>query len=116
MVYWSMASSKKTGFAHRGLDHITDELVRVLGSKKVFEFKDLFLMVYAGLKLKSAASGGEEMLRLRCHEKLRYLVSRGLVLKTGKRYKGLKGLDQALSVHRVAKVDAAIKARLAAAG
>ena len=106
---------KKAGFSSRSPDHLTDELVSLLGSNKSFEFKELFLLVFAGLKLKNAASGGNEMLRLRCYEKLGYLVNRGLVLKTGKVYKGLKGLDQASSVHRVARIDAAIASRVAAA-
>ena len=112
-----MAPPKKAGFSNRSPDHITDELVSVLqkvGSS--FDFKDLFLLVFAGLKLKKAVSGGNEMLRLRCYEKLGYLVNRGFVLKTGKIYQGLKGLDQASSVHRIAKIDAAIAARVAAAG
>ena len=107
---------KKAGFSNRSPDHLTDELVSLLGSNKAFEFKELFLLVFAGLKLKNAASGGNEMLRLRCYEKLGYLVRRGFVLKTGKIYQGLKGLDQASSVHRIAKIDAAIAARVAAAG
>jgi hypothetical protein len=110
-----MASSKTSGFSRRGPDHLTDELVSVLGAGPSFEFKDLFLKVYAGLKLKKAVSGGNEMLRLRCYEKLGYLVNRGLVLKTGKIYAGLKGLDQASSAHRIARTDAAIAARAAGA-
>jgi hypothetical protein len=109
-----MALPKRSGFQRRGLDHLTDELVSILAGGAVFEFKNLFLSVYAGLKLKNAASGGEEILRLRCYEKLGYLVNRGLVLKTGKVYTGLKGLDQASSVHRIARAEAAIAARVPA--
>src|SRR4051812_12859114 len=79
VLCWSpMAAPKKAGFSNRSPDHITDELVNALGKKgSSFEFKDLFLLVFAGLKLKKAASGGNEMLRLRCYEKLGYLVNRG---------------------------------------
>ncbi len=72
-----------------------DEVVCVLSGGASFDFKDLFLMVFAGMKLKKTASGGEEMLRLRCHEKLQRLVTRGLVQKTGKTYCALKGIEQA---------------------
>jgi hypothetical protein len=109
------ALPRKRGFSNRAPDHITDELVSVFGKGASFEFKELFLLVYAGLKVKNATSGGDEMLRLRCHEKLQYLVRRGLVLKTGKTYAGLKNLDQASSVHRIAKINAVIAARAATA-
>ena len=95
-----MAYPKKVGFSGR-VDHVTDELVCVLSGGASFEFKDLFLTVFAGLKLKKMASGGEEMLRLRCHEKLQTLTKRGLVQKTGKTYCGLKGIEQASSVHQI---------------
>ena len=98
------------------VDHVTDELVNVLSGGAIYEFKELFLKVYEGLKLKNAVSGGEEMLRLRSYEKLQNLTNRGLVQKTGKTYRGLKGLEQASSVHRLARVDAAVAARVAAAG
>jgi hypothetical protein len=116
VLYWSSMAAlpKKRGFSNRAPDHITDELVSVLGKGAAFEFKELFPLVFAGLKLKNATSGGNEMLRLRCHEKLQYLVRRGLVLKTGKVYKGLKNLDQASSVNRIAKINAVIAARVAA--
>ena len=54
-----------------------------------FEFKDLFDKVYERLKARNAASGGEEMLRLRAYEKLQNLVSRGMVKKDVKKYKGI---------------------------
>jgi len=37
------------------------------------------------------------MLRLRAYEKLQNLVSRGMVKKTGKKYKGLASLSKALT-------------------
>ena len=61
----------------------------VLSRRATFEFKQLFLVVHENLRARNAASGGEEMLRLRAYEKLQHLVSRGAVTKTGKKYKGL---------------------------
>jgi hypothetical protein len=48
----------------------------------------LFEVVHENLRQRNAASGGEEMLRLRAYEKLQNLVARGVVKKTGKSYKG----------------------------
>lgn len=111
-----MAFPSNKGFIRRAVDHVTDELVCALAGGSSYEFKELFKVVYAGLKLKNAVSGGEEMLRLRCYEKLQNLTSRGLVEKKLKGYRGLKGLEQASSVHQLAKSAAAISARVAAAG
>ncbi len=61
----------------------------MLNSKTTFEFKDLFEVVHANLKARNAASGGEEMLRLRAYEKLQNLVARGMVKKEAKKYKGI---------------------------
>ena len=61
----------------------------MLSSKTSFEFKALFSVVHANLKLRNAASGGEEMLRLRAYEKLQNLVQAGLVKKVGKEYRGV---------------------------
>ncbi len=111
-----MSFPRKASFSRRVADHVTDELVNVLSGGANCEFKELFLKVYAGLKIKNAVSGGEEMLRLRCYEKLQNLTNRGLVKKTGKTYAGLKGIEQASSVHQLARADAAVAARVAAAG
>ena len=43
------------------------------------------------------------MLRLRAYEKLQNLVTRGLVLKDGKNYKGLDGIEQASSAYAAAQ-------------
>ena len=110
-----MAFPRSAGFSRRVADHVTDELVSVLAGGTVYEFKELFLKVYEGLKIRKAVSGGEEMLRLRCYEKLQNLSNRGLVKKTGKTYGGLKGLEQASSVFQLARADAAVAARGAAA-
>src|SRR5438132_13646994 len=87
--------SKKTGasFSRRAPDSITEELVAVLSSKASFEFKALFDVIFSNLRERNAASGGEEMLRLRVYEKLQSLVSQGAVTRTVtgivKKYKGV---------------------------
>ena len=70
-------------------DNISEELVAVLSCRGTFEFKPLFDILLLNLRERNAASGGEEMLRLRAYEKLQNLVARGAVKKTGKKYKGL---------------------------
>ena len=73
--------------------------MNVLSSKSSFEFKQLFEVVHENLRARNAASGGEEMLRLRAYEKLQNLVARGAVRKTGKKYKGLPaGLATVITV------------------
>ena len=89
---------RKSAFSRRLPDLVTEELVAVLSQKGTsFEFKQLFDIIYERLKKRNAASGGEEMLRLRAYEKLQHLVSRGMVKKTGKKYKGLVSLANALT-------------------
>ncbi len=88
-------ATKRTRFSRRLPDHVTDELVNALLIKKVYEFNTLFEAVYEQLKLRNAVSGGEEMLRLRAYEKLQNLVSRGMVEKIGKTYRGLAGVENA---------------------
>ena len=68
---------------------MAEELAAVLSEKQTFEFKALFLIVHANLKASNAASGGEEMLRLRAYEKLQNLVQAGIVKKVGKEYRGV---------------------------
>jgi hypothetical protein len=87
---------RKSAFSRRLPDLVTEELVAALLKKTSFEFKQLFEVVHEQLKARNAASGGEEMLRLRAYEKLQNLVSRGMVKKTGKKYKGLVSLSKAL--------------------
>jgi hypothetical protein len=87
--------SKRSGitFTRRGPDNITEELIAVLSSKASFEFKPLFEIMLLNLRERNAASGGEEMLRLRAYEKLQGLVHQGAVHRevTGatKKYKGV---------------------------
>ena len=80
-------------FSRRAPDNITEELVAVLSSKASFEFKGLFDVILLNLRERNAASGGEEMLRLRTYEKLQSLVSQGAVTRTVtgviKKYKGV---------------------------
>src|SRR6266540_4521301 len=87
--------SKPSGisFTRRAPDNITEELVAVLSSKASFEFKPLFDIILLNLRERNAASGGEEMLRLRSYEKLQGLVNQGAVTRTvtgtTKKYKGV---------------------------
>ena len=87
--------SKPSGpsFSRRAPDNITEELVAVLSSRASFEFKPLFDIILLNLRERNAASGGEEMLRLRAYEKLQGLVSQGAVNRTvkgiTKKYKGV---------------------------
>lgn len=92
-----MLMQRKSAFSRRLPDLVTEELVAVLSKKSSFEFKQLFDVVHERLRARNAASGGEEMLRLRAYEKLQNLVSRGMVKKTGKKYKGLAALSKALT-------------------
>ena len=88
-----MAILKKNAFSRRVPDLVTEELVAVLSRRASFEFKQLFDIVHENLRARNAASGGEEMLRLRCYEKLQSLVSQGAVerkITNGvKKYKGV---------------------------
>jgi len=105
-----MATTKRTRFSRRIPDHVTDELVVVLKKPKTFDFNSLFELVYENLKAKNAVSGGEEMLRLRAYEKLQNLVTRGLVEKSGKTYRGLDRIEEASSAFAAAKAEKAEKA------
>ncbi|HST31254.1 MAG TPA: hypothetical protein VLK27_10505 [Chthoniobacterales bacterium] len=96
--------SKTTGassFKRRAPDNLTEELVAILSSRASFEFKPLFDLVLVNLRQRNAASGGEEMLRLRAYEKLQGLVGQGAVDRTvngvTKKYKGVRPRLQTLS-------------------
>ncbi len=88
-----MPKPSGASFSRRAPDNITEELVAVLSSKASYEFKALFDIIFLNLKERNAASGGEEMLRLRTYEKLQSLVSQGAVNRTvngiTKKYKGV---------------------------
>src|SRR5216117_332755 len=88
-----MSKPSGVSFARRMPDNVTEELVGVLSSRASFEFKPLFDIVLLNLRERNAASGGEEMLRLRVYEKLQVLVGQGAVNRTvngtTKKYKGV---------------------------
>src|SRR6201981_2420023 len=88
-----MSKRSALSFTRRGPDNITEELIAVLSSKASFEFKPLFEIMLVNLRERNAASGGEEMLRLRAYEKLQGLVSQGAVKRTvtgiTKKYQGV---------------------------
>lgn len=75
---------KKNAFSRRVPDLVTEELVAVLSRRTSFEFKQLFEILHENLRARNAASGGEEMLRLRAYEKLQNLVARGMVKRPAK--------------------------------
>jgi hypothetical protein len=79
----------KSAFSRRGPDIVTEELAAVLSKSQSLEFKPLFEVLHTNLRARNAASGGEEMLRLRAYEKLQFLVQQGVVKKTEKKYKGV---------------------------
>src|SRR5437588_1248937 len=88
-----MSKRSVISFTRRAPDNITEELIAVLSSKASFEFKPLFDIILLKLQERNAASGGEEMLRLRVYEKLQGLVNQGAVNRTvdgiTKKYKGV---------------------------
>ncbi len=83
----------------RGPDILTEELASVLAAETWFEFKPLFLLIHANLRARNAASGGEEMLRLRVYDKLQQLVHVGGVEKSGKSYRGIPSILAKLTKH-----------------
>jgi hypothetical protein len=103
-----MSKSAAASFSRRMPDNLTEELVAVLSSRAWFEFKPLFDIILLKLRERNAASGGEEMLRLRVYEKLQGLVNQGAVTRTvngtTKKYKGvaprLRGLGAEMKVLR----------------
>jgi hypothetical protein len=88
-----MSKAITASFKRRMPDNVTEQLVAVLSSRASFEFKPLFDLVLLKLRERNAASGGEEMLRLRVYEKLQGLVNQGAVDRTvnglTKTYKGV---------------------------
>jgi hypothetical protein len=78
-----------SGFTRRTPDIMTEELCAILSQKVSYQFKPLYDLVYANLHARNAASGGDEMLRLRAYEKLQNLVNGGMVTKSAdKKYRG----------------------------
>ena len=108
--------SKGSSFFRRGPDVMTEELVGALSSKATFEFKPLFDRVISKLRARNAASGGEEMLRLRAYEKLQGLVHQGavnrMVMGLTKKYKGVPPRMEALRAEmKVLRRELAARAR-----
>src|SRR5438128_7746962 len=103
-----MSKAITASFTRRMPDNVTEELVAVLSSRASFEFKPLFDIILLNLRERNAASGGEEMLRLRVYEKLQGLVGRGAANRTvngtTKKYKGvaprMRGLKAEMKVLR----------------
>ncbi len=97
-----MSKPSGSSFTRRAPDNITEELMAAFASKASFEFKPLFDIILANLRERNAASGGEEMLRLRTYEKLQSLVAQGAVTRTikgtTKKYKGVPSRMAALKV------------------
>lgn len=115
-----MSKPSGTFFSRRAPDIITEELVAVLSSKTAYEFKPLFDILLVNLRERNAASGGEEMLRLRSYEKLQSLVSQGAaerkVVGATKKYKGVPARMQALQKEmKVLRADWNARARAKAA-
>src|SRR3954462_8275469 len=77
-----------SGFTRRTPDIMTEELCAILSRKTSFEFKPLYDLIYANLHARNAASGGDEMLRLRAYEKLQNLVHDEMVTKPAKKSRG----------------------------
>src|SRR3954467_9724600 len=98
--------SKPSGarFTRRAPDNISEELVAIFSSKATYEFKPLFDIILTNLRERNAASGGEEMLRLRCYEKLQSLVAQGAVERKVngivKKYKGVPAKLAALGAEQ----------------
>src|SRR6266576_4931540 len=88
-----MAKQSAISFTRRSPDNLTEELIAVLSSNASYEFKPLFEIILLNLRERNAASGGEEMLRLRAYEKLQGLVNQGAVTRTvtgiTKKYRGV---------------------------
>jgi len=74
-------------------------MTEALFKRESYDFNELYESVYAKLRARKAASGGEEMLRLRLYEKLQMLVAQGLVRREQKRYSAIR---RALRAHLTA--------------
>jgi len=101
---------RKTYFRHKQ-DFVADEMTIALLEKATYEFNELFLVVYDRLRARDAASGGEEMLRLRVYEKLQTLVAQGLVKKAVKKYTGVRAALRARAEEVAAAATAAEERR-----
>ncbi len=87
-----------SAFSRRAPDAITEELAAALSKTAAYEFKPLFEIVFAKLRSRNAAGGGEELLRLRVYEKLQNMVYDGSVKKIAKKYRGVASALAALTL------------------
>ena len=114
LLHSTMAQKYSGTFSRRGPDVVAEELALALCGKAASEFKPLFNVVHTSLRARNAASGGEEMLRLRVYEKLQSMVSRGMVSKVMtrgvKEYLGLASLASALPLAPLTPEAAALAA------
>ena len=78
-----------------------EEVIAALSDEPI-EFKALFARIHDGLKRKKAGSGSEEVVKLRCYERLLRLAASGLVEKKDKTFRALKGIEQASGTGRAA--------------
>jgi hypothetical protein len=101
--FHSMPSAKPFVFTRTSFDPILEELVVALCGGEPIEFKALFTKVHEELKRKKAASGSEEVIRLRCYERLLKLAGIGLVEKRDRMFRALPGIEQALNDHAQSK-------------
>ena len=75
---------------HKTPDIITEELLNLFSrGDGSYGFQEIFSIIHDQLKDGNEASGGEEMLRLRTHEKLQELIERNLVKQDGEKYRGV---------------------------
>ena len=87
LLFREMREGNSSRQARQGSDSVMEELLLCLSDcQEVLYFQDIFYIVYAGLKERNAATGGEEMMKLRIYEKLQILVSNAALKKIGKEY------------------------------
>lgn len=94
-----MPSSKPFVLLRTSSDPILEALVLALTGNEPADFNTVFARVHEELKRKKAGTGTEEVLRLRCYDRLLKLVATGLVEKKNKTFRGLPGIEQASHGH-----------------
>lgn len=68
--------------AQKKNDIISVETINIFKSATIpMDFVEFFPILLKRLKERGSASGGEEMLRLRAHEKIEFLVETGILIK-----------------------------------
>jgi hypothetical protein len=77
-----MSLIRRGTFARKTFDVVTKEsIIILLKQKKGLTFPDFFVLLFARLKECGAASGGEEMIRLRAYDKIQELQASGYVTR-----------------------------------